>query len=169
MIVRILLATVRDDIKRQVRFFLKEENIINLVNDAESCFQQAAKFSPHLIIIHEDLPFISSLDILSKIRVDNRYNFIRIIVLTETNDAVFFSECLNNGADDIVSLPVSNAILRNRVMAVLRRTDFNIAKELVFDNLIIAPERYSVKINENEFHFPKKRVSVIISAGFGTR
>ena len=89
--------------------------------DGESAQREVDSLLPDVILLDWMLPGMSGIDLCKRLRADERYQPIPIIMLTargEERDKVLG---LDNGADDYITKPFSPRELVSRIKAVLRR------------------------------------------------
>ncbi|MDO9104446.1 MAG: response regulator [Methylovulum sp.] len=73
---------------------------------------------PHLLILDMGLPDIDGQDVIRRLR---KWSELPIIVLSARNQETDITQALDNGADDYLTKPFSNAELMSRIKAMLRR------------------------------------------------
>lgn len=76
-----------------------------------------------MILLDLMLPGIDGLEVLRRIRNDERFKDIPVIMLTARNDEIDTVLGLEMGADDYVGKPFGSHELMARMKAVIRRTD----------------------------------------------
>lgn len=79
-----------------------------------------------LIVLDLMLPAIDGLSVCRKIRADNKFSELPIIMLTAKGEEVDRILGLEMGADDYLTKPFSPRELIARIKAVLRRTDLKV-------------------------------------------
>ena len=116
----------------------------SVASDGQDGLQQARLKPPDLIVLDLMLPIIDGLEICRRLRADPVPRNILFLMLTakaeETDQVAGFSV----GTDDYVSKPFSVKVLLERVRALLRRRDGNIASAnvLVSQGVMIDRERH---------------------------
>jgi DNA-binding response OmpR family regulator len=116
--------------------------------DGQDGLQQARLKPPDLIVLDLMLPIIDGLEICRRLRADPVTRNILVLMLTakaeETDQVAGFSV----GTDDYVSKPFSVKVLLERVRALLRRRDGNIASAnvLVSQGVMIDRERHRATV-----------------------
>lgn len=143
-----------------------EKDIINLISlhlkknsydpvefsNANSLFKYLNSGSPDLLILDLMLPDMDGFDICKKMKNDNKWKNIPIIMLTAKQDETDKILGLEFGADDYITKPFSPKELIARVKAVLRRSKEAIQESSVISigGLIkIDLEKFVVFNNEN--------------------
>ena len=102
---------------------------------------------PDVIILDIMLPGLNGLDVCRKIRNNNDYNSIPIIIISAKNEELDVVLGLELGADDYVAKPFSLKVLFSRIKAVLRRTTETVkeSKIITFGDFTMEVERYHLR------------------------
>jgi DNA-binding response OmpR family regulator len=119
-----LVAIVEDDedIRLLVGETLKKERFrMKGFQDARSFMAFLGKEIPDLVLLDVMLPDADGFDICRKLRSDQKYASVAVIMLTARAEEIDRVLGLEMGADDYVSKPFSPKELVARVKAVLRR------------------------------------------------
>jgi DNA-binding response OmpR family regulator len=122
----------------------------SVASDGQDGLQQARLKPPDLIVLDLMLPIIDGLEICRRLRADPVTRNILVLMLTakaeETDQVAGFSV----GTDDYVSKPFSVKVLLERVRALLRRRDGNIASAnvLVSQGVMIDRERHRATVSD---------------------
>lgn len=119
---------------------------------------------PELIILDIMLPGEDGLEILKKIRSDNRYKDIPVIFVTARDsefDVVIGLDC---GADDYISKPFGMTEFMARVRAVLRRYEkTKNGSEYKISNLYVNDEKHVVKVSGEEITLAYKEYELLLA------
>ena len=116
---RILLVEDDQDIVRVIETYLRREGYeVAVARDGASGLKQALADPPALIILDWMLPGIDGLELMKRLRREQRTPIIMLTARTEESDRILGLEF---GADDYVTKPFSPRELVARVRAVLRR------------------------------------------------
>ncbi len=122
MAVNILLVEDEPGIQELLKFNLTQAgHRVTVTGDAEHALQFLRHGLPDVILLDWMLPGMSGIDLCRRLRSDERYQPIPIIMLTargEERDKVLG---LDSGADDYITKPFSPRELVSRIRAVLRR------------------------------------------------
>jgi len=103
-------------------------------------------------------------EVCSILRTQPAFQDTLIIFLTALSDESSQVKGLDTGADDYVSKPISTKVLVSRVNALFRRitkTENDGSSSLQFDNLLIDPQQYIVKVNNEEMTLAKKEFELL--------
>jgi DNA-binding response OmpR family regulator len=145
------------------KYFSQYEFEVIVANDGNDIENLIRQKKPDVILLDVMLPDRNGFDILRKLQKEFD---IPIIMLTAKGDEVDKVIGLELGADDYVTKPFSIRELIARIRSVLRRsvsyhTDFKNKTELKFGNLLIIPDRRSLKINEDEYDLTKTEFDLL--------
>lgn len=120
---RILIVDDEAAIREMVSFSLKRNDIdVVEAEDSHAALIKLADFRPDLILLDWMLPDISGVDLARRLRKEDNYKDIPIIMLTARGEEDDKIRGLESGADDYVTKPFSPGELIARIKAVLRRT-----------------------------------------------
>lgn len=100
---------------------------------------------PDVLLIDWNLPKVDGLDVLHWLK-GSRYENIPVIFLTSRNDEDDIVKALSDGADDYITKPANEAVLKARINAVTRRLNnkSNTIKKEIFDS---SPYSFNNKSN----------------------
>jgi DNA-binding response OmpR family regulator len=90
-------------------------------NNAQSAFERLAEQVPDLVLMDLGLPDSDGLDVCRRMKEEERYRWIPVIILTGRSTVVDKITGLEVGADDYLTKPFDPGELVARVRAVLRR------------------------------------------------
>ncbi len=147
MAATILLVEDEPGIQELLKFNLSQAgHQVTAVGDAELALAFLKNTLPDVILLDWMLPGISGIDLCKRLRGDDRYQPIPIIMLTargEERDKVLG---LDTGADDYITKPFSPRELVSRIKAVLRRRAPQMTDEPVeVDGLRLDPGSHRVQ------------------------
>lgn len=120
-IMRVLIAEadceVINDITIALNVFLPDCELI-ITNTGKDCLDKIKVDALGLVILGLDLPDMSGLDVLNKIRGSSD---AAIIALSPKNDKSSMVKALNSGADQCIAKPFKQLEFIARVKVILRR------------------------------------------------
>lgn len=93
-------------------------NIIEAENGIEG-FEKALEYIPDIIISDVMMPQMDGIELLDKIKSDERTNHIPVILVTAVNEEKQILKSLNIGVDDYITKPFSASILEARINNIL--------------------------------------------------
>jgi two-component system phosphate regulon response regulator PhoB len=146
MAAKILLVEDESAIQSLIIFHLNQAGYqVFCANDAEQALVIIRQQLPDLLILDLMLPGISGLEMIRRLRADQRTNQIPIILLTARSEEQDKITGLNTGADDYITKPFSPRELRSRIHALLRRSKPHLCEEpLRVGHLVLDPVSHSV-------------------------
>jgi len=119
-------------------------------NDGQEGFALAIDQKPQLIVADWMMPVVNGLELLRRLRRDQRSADIPVIMLSAKTDVDNKTQGLDSGADDYLSKPFSPKELVSRIKAVLRRSESASSINtsiLKIRKLSLDPETHQVSIN----------------------
>jgi len=100
---------------------LETENYqLNYARSGEKAFDLLESFHPDVILLDVMMPDMSGIQFCQKFKSRLKWAHIPVIMVTALSTKEELSQCLNAGADDFISKPVSGTELRARVRSMLR-------------------------------------------------
>lgn len=157
------ILVVDDDIEicNMIEIFLNKEQFqVIKAHDGYEALDKFKAETPKLIILDLMLPRMDGYDVCREIKKISNVPIIMLTAKGETFDKVLG---LRLGSDDYMVKPFDPEELVARIRAVLRRTD-GIAKseqQIIFPNLAINMDTYSVKVKEDIVSLPKKEMELL--------
>jgi DNA-binding response OmpR family regulator len=88
--------------------------------DGQQALDLANKELPDLILLDIMMPGIDGIDVLHKLKEQERTRDIAVIMITAFSLDSQVSACLDDGAADHICKPFSSVVVRSRVRAALR-------------------------------------------------
>ena len=145
----ILLVEDEPAIQDLIVMNLRQAGHVPLMSsDAGEALEKVRETLPDLILVDWMLPGMSGIELIKRLRNNERTRNIPIIMLTaraEENDKL---SGLDSGADDYITKPFSIRELNARIKAVLRRRAPQITEDkVIFKTLALDPSTYRVKAN----------------------
>lgn len=138
----------------KVKGFYNAADLLNFVK----------KKTPDLIILDLMLPDADGFEICKKLKSEDKYSGIPIIMLTAKGEEVDRVLGLEIGADDYVTKPFSNRELVARVKAVLRRTKGEEKQEVlkIGESIEILPKEYKVIVDGEEIELTTTEFRILL-------
>lgn len=145
------------------KYFSQYEFNVVVSNDGRDAELLISQEKPDIILLDVMLPNKSGFDILKELQKSIE---IPVIMLTAKGDEIDKVIGLELGADDYVTKPFSIRELGARIRSVLRRSsviqmDNTMRKELIFDTLIINPDKRVLIIDNNEMELTKTEFEIL--------
>ena len=162
---KILIADDEPDILEILHYNLKQEGYeVYTAKDGDDALAKAKQLKPDLIILDIMMPKKTGVEVCSILRSQPAFKDTLIIFLTALSDESSQIKGLDTGADDYVNKPISTKVLVSRVNALFRRIakpEHENNNSLQFDNLVIDPQQYVVKVNNEEMTLAKKEFELL--------
>lgn len=84
-----------------------------------------------LVLLDYMMPEMNGYDTLVKIKENEKWNHIQVVMLSAANDIEKIVECIEKGADDYLTKPISSILLKARLKTCLKTA--KIIKNATFD------------------------------------
>ncbi len=146
------ILVVDDDpaIRNLIFRFLSQKNYqVESADNGKTALEVFSKFSPDLVILDINLPDALGFNLCEQMQ---SCTDVFILMLTNRADTSDKQEGFGKGADDFVTKPFDLVELECRIKAILKRKrSVNPVQKqpLVFNSLVIDPERRQVKVNDD--------------------
>jgi len=129
----ILVVEDEDAIREMLVMVLEQAslNVIAVASAEEAQHSLADNARPDLVLLDWMLPGISGVELARRLKQDDLYKDLPIILLTARGEEEDKVRGLEIGADDYMTKPFSPRELVARIKAVLRRSGKNIAEEIL--------------------------------------
>lgn len=115
--------------------------------DGSAFFAELEKETPDLVLLDVMLPGEDGVTILGKMKADERYSRIPVIMATARGTEFDKVQSLDLGADDYITKPFGMMEMISRVKAVLRRTKPSASgKQLTLGELTVNLDRHTVML-----------------------
>lgn len=115
--------------------------------DGSAFFAELEKETPDLVLLDVMLPGEDGVTILGKMKADERYSRIPVIMATARGTEFDKVQSLDLGADDYITKPFGMMEMISRVKAVLRRTKPSVSgKQLTLGELTVNLDRHTVTL-----------------------
>ncbi|HYQ87630.1 MAG TPA: response regulator transcription factor [Bacteroidota bacterium] len=160
----ILVVDDEKDIVDLVKYNLQREGYAVLTARSGKEALEAARQQPHLILLDIMMPEYDGLEVVKRLKKDDRTSAIPVIFLTAKGTDLDEVLGLELGADDYVVKPVSIPKLLARVRTVLRKQEDaskQPAAPIMIGAIEIHPVQHVVRIAGKEVFFPKKEFEVL--------
>ncbi len=150
----ILIVEDEIDIQDMIALSIESAGLAALrANDGKEGFEVAIDQKPDLVLIDWMMPNVTGIELLRRLRKDERTQVIPAIMLTAKIEVDNKAQGLDEGADDYITKPFSPKELISRINAVLRRTDSSSSSNaLSMSGLSLDLESHSAKINDQVLH-----------------
>ena len=159
---KVLIADDEPDILEILKYNLANEGYeVITAKDGDEALEKARRTNPDLVILDVMMPKKTGVEVCQLLRSQAAFKETLIIFLTAVNDEGTQIKGLETGADDYLSKPISPKVFLSRVNALFRRLNKTEARALSVENITIDPERFIVKVGEEEIVLAKKEFELL--------
>ena len=144
---RILIIEDDLSLSEVLTYNLRSEGYeVALAHDGQDGLTRAQLTTPDLIILDVMLPVIDGMDVCRRLRADTATRDVLILMLTAKAEELDELVGLSLGADDYVTKPFSVKVLLERIKALLRRRQPEVAEGSVIscNDIVIDRNRHKV-------------------------
>lgn len=148
----ILIVEDREDIAELIQINLEKAGFKTiLASNGEKAIKVLEDQPIDLIVLDLMLPRISGIDLLKKIKSEERWGAIPIIIESARSDESDVVQGLELGADDYVTKPFSQKVLLARIQKIFERNDPKYTSLIKINDgeLIVNRESQEVLLNGN--------------------
>lgn len=118
--IAVLIIDDEEDIRRILAYELKLVGFnVYSASNGQAGLKIATEKKPDVILLDWVMPKMNGLEVLSKIRHDERTKDIIVLMLTAKNMMDDVETALANGADDYIPKPLEGGGLGPRIMSIL--------------------------------------------------
>lgn len=135
--------------------------------DAERAWTALQQGGIDIIILDLMLPGMDGLSLLRKIRKDDAYASIPVLIASAKDDDADIVAGLSLGADDYMVKPFSLKVLEARLRALLRRRELDRGRaeedrsRLVMQDIVLDPERHEVSVDGNSIDLSATEFAIL--------
>jgi|ERR1041384_296764 two-component system alkaline phosphatase synthesis response regulator PhoP len=161
----VLVVDDEKDILDLIKYNLEKEGYSVLQARNGRAALDLARQEPHLILLDIMLPEFDGLEVLRRLKKDEKTRRIPVVFLTAKGTDVDEVLGLELGADDYIVKPISIPKLTARIRTILRKED-EAARAPVLPVSVgpieISPSHHTIRIHGKEIFFPKKEFEVLL-------
>jgi len=161
---RVLIVEDEPDLAELVRFHLTKAGFATEVaHTGRAGLEAIRRARPALVVLDLMLPDLSGTDVCREVRADAKLRDLPILMLTARAEEVDRVVGFELGADDYVTKPFSPRELVLRVRAILRRSEGEPQKSVVFQrgDLLLDSERHRCTANGAEVELTAKEFRLL--------
>ena len=148
-----IIFVVEDDAALQELYMYSLENDCSCrcFDDGAALFEELLRSLPALIILDIMLPGEDGFAILARLKSDERYKHIPVIIISAKGEELSKVKGLNMGADDYIAKPFGVLELAARVKANLRKKTAPPKQTIVYKDIIVDTLRHRITVNGYPF------------------
>lgn len=159
---KVLIADDEPDILEILKYNLTNEGYeVITAKDGDEALEKARRHNPDLVVLDVMMPKKTGVEVCELLRAQAAFKETLIIFLTAVSDEGTQIRGLETGADDYVSKPISPKVFISRVNALFRRLNKTEIRVLNIGNMTVDPERFIVKVDEQEIILAKKEFELL--------
>lgn len=161
--IKVLAVDDEEDILHIVKYNLTKElfDVYTAKNGTE-CLAKIAAYSPDIILLDVIMPGLDGIEVCKKIKNDERYKHIPIIMLTAKSTEKNIVDGLNIGADDYLTKPFSMKVLIARIKALIRRKRGSESKIVQIGELKLNLKTREVTLKKEKIEFTNSRFQILV-------
>ena len=147
---KVFIVEDEPDLRDTLKYNLENEGFnVEAFSNGEDFLSSVDKNKPNLVILDLMLPGLSGLDVCRKLRSNDNYDGIGIVMLTAKSEEIDRIVGFELGADDYVTKPFSvrELILRVKVLLKKRTDDGANEQILEFGPIVMNLEAHEVSID----------------------
>jgi len=157
---RILLTEDNFIVGKSIKQILENKKyLVDWVQDGESCETALKTTNFDIIILDINLPDISGIEIIKKIRA--KKNYTPILVVSARNSIENKIEGLDLGADDYLAKPFDYEELLARIKSLHRRNKGVVDNILTFKNIELDVNKHLVKFQKKIVEVSPKEFTIL--------
>lgn len=159
---KILIVEDEKNIARFLQIDLEQEGFDTAIEkNGKRAYERIIQEKYDLVLLDVMLPEMDGMEICRRVR---QISDIPIIMLTARDEISDKVTGLNLGANDYVTKPFAFEEVLARIRGILRRRNEEPRKDekrLVIGNVILYPERYEVRVNDNVIELTHKEFELL--------
>ena len=163
---KILVVDDEEDILELVKYNLEREGFqVKCVESGEKAMASIRREAPDLVVLDLMLPGIDGLEVARRLKQDQKYAGIPIIMLTAKGEEADIVTGLELGADDYIAKPFSPRILIARIKVILRRQSKEIQDPdqiLLIGEITIDPRRRSITVVDQPIELTYSEFQILL-------
>ncbi len=163
--IKILVVDDEPDIVEIISYNLKQENYQVFTSDnGNDAINIAYEQKPNLIILDVMMPEMNGIEVCEILRSNKIFTNIIIMFLSARGEDFTHLAAYEAGADDYVNKPIKPKLLVSKVKSLLRRLNLSnqiFTMKLIYKELIIDKEEYTVKVKGDKIILPRKEFELL--------
>lgn len=158
-----LLIEDNIQLSNNIKTYLSNESVVcETANDKFSGLDKLAAFDYDIVIVDLTLPDGSGLDIIKHVKSELCTSNIGVIIITAKNALEDKINGLELGADDYITKPFHLSELNARIKTLYRRLKFDGSSEIKFNEIVINPFEFLIKINDRPVELTNKQYELLL-------
>ncbi len=164
---KVLVVEDEIEIRQLIVLHLKREGFeVDEVADGESALRKLSENDYSIVLLDWMLPQMSGVEITKWMRVQNSLKRTPILMVTAKVDPEHVAAGLDAGADDYLPKPFDTLVLKARVNALMRRSQWlkaagEIVKDVHIGALTLKPEQYEIHMDGHKMDLTKSEYKLL--------
>lgn len=160
--IKVLAVDDEEDILHIVKYNLTKELFdVYIAKNGIECLAKVVAYSPDIILLDVVMPGLNGIEVCKKLKSDERYKNIPIIMLTAKSTEKNIVDGLNIGADDYLTKPFSVKVLIARIKALMRRKSGNKSEIVKIGELEINLTTREITLKRTKIEFTHSRFQIL--------
>lgn len=156
---RILIVEDNEQLRSFIKSIFQYDYVVLEAENGEIGFEVASEENPDLIISDVMMPLVDGFTLCSQLKQDLNTSHIPVILLTARTSYIYQVEGLEKGADDYITKPFSQEILKLKVKNLLQsREQF---RALAQSNSSLALEPKKITVTSADEIFMKQVIELV--------
>ena len=114
---------------KQAAALLKDTYKVSMVKSGSQALEFLEKFTPNLILLDIEMPQMDGFETIQRIKLDERFRKIPVIVLTGDHDTATETKGFEYGAVDFITKPYSQEVMLHRVSLQMELAEYQVQLE----------------------------------------
>jgi DNA-binding response OmpR family regulator len=158
---KILLIEDEKELSGSITEYMQKENYLcESVASFEHAIEKINLYFYDCIIVDINLPDGSGLNLIRALK--EKKSETGIIIISAKNSLDDKITGLEIGADDYLTKPFHLPELNARIKSIIRRRSFGGANEIMFNDLVVLPEKMEVSVNGQSLNLTKKEYDLLV-------
>ncbi|WP_069659401.1 response regulator transcription factor [Arcticibacter eurypsychrophilus] len=158
---KILIVEDEESLQKSIhQYLISEGNVCDCASTYNNAYQKIALYAYDCVLLDLTLPDGEGLQLLKFLKKMNKADGVLIISARDAVDQRI--EGLSLGADDYLVKPFHLSELYARILAIIRRRQFNGNDRIIFNELEIDSQAMEVKVNAQKVYFTRKEFDLLL-------
>ena len=164
---RVLVVEDEGEIRQLIALHLKRDGFdVDEVADGEAALKMLSENSYNIVLLDWMLPQMSGVEIAKWMRGQEKLRQTPILMVTAKVDPEHVASGLDAGADDYLPKPFDTLVLKARVNALMRRSQWlqtarEITKEVNIGALTLKPDEYEIHMEGSKLDLTKSEYKLL--------
>lgn len=164
---KVLVVEDEMEIRQLIALHLKRDGFeVEEVSDGEAAIQKLTNNEYNIVLLDWMLPQMSGVEITKWMRGQEKLKQIPILMVTAKVDPEHVAAGLDAGADDYLPKPFDTLVLKARVNALMRRSQWlhasrESSKDIAIGALTLKPDEYEIHMEGDKLDLTKSEYKLL--------